>query len=100
MLRLYEGVTAGEYCLLVADKQAFLDNAKIMYDALGTNCDSNPYITSPSSDFSCMVPGFLVMEHFRTEPFIGMDASVHSDGGACSIDVFDDSLGDSFCYDD
>ena len=57
------GMVAGTYYLKGGDDgKAFLDNAKIIYDAFGgVGCNSdgtaggNPYTTTPSSDFSCSV---------------------------------------------
>ena len=59
------GMVAGTYYLKGGDDgKAFLDNAKIIYDAFGgVGCDSdgtpggNPYTTTPSSTFGCGVSG-------------------------------------------
>ena len=50
------GMTAGTYYLKGGDGgSSFLANAKTIYDAFGSNCESNPYTTTPSSDFNCYV---------------------------------------------
>ena len=59
------GMVAGTYYLKGGDDgKAFLDNAKIIYDAFGgVGCSldgtsgGNPYTTTPSSDFGCYVSG-------------------------------------------
>ena len=59
------GMVAGTYYLKGGDDgKAFLDNAKIIYDAFGgVGCSldgtegGNPYTTSPSSNFYCSVSG-------------------------------------------
>ena len=68
------GMVAGTYYLKGGDAgKAFLDNAKIIYDAFGgVGCNSdgtsggNPYTTAPSSNFGCRVSG--------------LDASAYSHG--------------------
>ena len=59
------GMVAGTYYLKGGDNgTSFLDNAKTIYDAFGGvgcyldgNSGGNPYTTTPSSYFSCRVPG-------------------------------------------
>ena len=80
------GMTAGTYYLKGGDNgTAFLDNAKTIYDAFGSNCSSNPYITTPSSDFVCRVSGL-----FGASAYSGGSVNV----GRCH--VFND--GSSNCY--
>ena len=83
------GMVAGTYYLKGGDDgKAFLDNAKIIYDAFGgVGCYSdgasggNPYTTTPSSDFSCYVSG---LEAYVTSDGI-VGAYVDSDSG-CNVD--------------
>ena len=79
------GMVAGTYYLKGGDDgKAFLDNAKIIYDAfggVGCNLDGteggNPYTTAPSSSFGCHVSG--------------LNAGTYSDG----IVEVDDNSGSS-----
>ena len=81
------GMVAGTYYLKGGDDgKAFLDNAKIIYDAFGgVGCNSdgtsggNPYTTAPSSSFGCHVSDLY--------------ADALSDG---FVDAGDDS--NSLCY--
>jgi len=59
------GMVAGTYTLRggidessLTDKPVFIQNAKTIYDAFGTNCSTNPYTTTISSAyFYCSVSG-------------------------------------------
>ena len=59
------GMTAGTYTLRgginessLTDKPIYIQNAKTIYDAFGTNCSTNPYTTiMSSSTFTCSVSG-------------------------------------------
>ena len=83
------GMVAGTYYLKGGDDgKAFLDNAKIIYDAFGgVGCYSdgasggNPYTTTPSSDFSCYVSGLDA--YVTSDGIVG--AYVDSDSG-CNVD--------------
>ena len=67
MVTANPGMTAGTYYLKGGDDgRSFLDNAKTIYDAFGGvgcyldgNSGGNPYTTTPSSDFYCIVPGLF-----------------------------------------
>ncbi|MBR2828394.1 MAG: hypothetical protein IKE70_04100 [Bacilli bacterium] len=86
MVQANPGMTAGTYELRgginessASEKTYHIQNAKTIYDAFGTNCSSNPYTTTPSSDFYCSVSG--------------LEAAVNSIG---SVYAEDDSS--SSCY--
>ena len=74
------GMVAGTYYLKGGDNGAsFLDNAKTIYDAFGGvgcyldgNSGGNPYTTTPSSDFGCVVSG--------------LRAGAYSSGGVIAAD--------------
>lgn len=81
------GMVAGTYYLKGGDNgKAFLDNAKIIYDAFGgVGCyldgtsGGNPYTTTPSSVFNCDVSGLRA------------DADLYDNVGA-------DDDSSSYCY--
>jgi len=91
------GMVAGTYTLRggidessLTDKPVFIQNAKTIYDAFGTNCSTNPYTTTiSSSDFSCSVSGLYAY----AGAYGSVDADV-SGGSNCSVN--DD--GGSDCY--
>ena len=79
------GMVAGTYYLKGGDDgKAFLDNAKIIYDAFGgvecyldNTAGGNPYTTTPSSNFRCGVSGLY--------------ADANSNGHVEAYDVSDSS---------
>jgi hypothetical protein len=76
------GMTAGTYYLKGGDGgSSFLANAKTIYDAFGSNCNSNPYTTTPSSDFDCSVSGLGA--NARSDGYVyvyvGIEASCYVD---------------------
>lgn len=97
MAQANPGMTAGTYYLRggvdetsFVDKPIFIQNAKTIYDAFGTNCSTNPYITEITSDYFFYCLGF------------GLNAYVYENGNTFVTD--DDSVscnvndeGYSFC---
>ena len=94
------GMVAGTYYLKGGDDgKAFLDNAKIIYDAFGgVGCNSdgtaggNPYTTAPSSSFSCHVSGLGAGANSRggvgVEDDSDSNCSVYPDGfSACVLNT-------------
>ena len=80
------GMTAGTYTLRggvnessLTDQPIFIQNARILYDALGSQCDSNPYETTPTDYFSCL--GSV------------LSASIAVDGHVNVEDANDNSIG-------
>ena len=81
------GMVAGTYTLRgginessLTDKPIYIQNAKTIYDAFGTNCSTNPYATTiTSSNFNCSVSGLFA--------FAGANGSVasSSSGDGCSV---------------
>ena len=82
------GMVAGTYYLKGGDDgKAFLDNAKIIYDAFGgVGCYSdgtaggNPYTTTPSSTFGCHVSG--LMTYAYSNGAVGVD---DNSGSSCNV---------------
>ena len=56
------GMTEGEYCIEIinSDDNNYIANAKTIYNAFGTNCSTNPYISPLSQYFECSVNGLEV----------------------------------------
>ena len=92
------GMVAGTYYLKGGDDgKAFLDNAKIIYDAFGgVGCNSdgtaggNPYTTTPSSNFGCYVSGLHAYANLDgsvgANDGLGSNCSVYKDGySACNL---------------
>ena len=90
------GMVAGTYYLKGGDDgKAFLDNAKIIYDAFGgVGCDSdgtpggNPYTTTPSSSFRCGVSGLNAGANSNGYVGVGVDSY-----SGCGVD----QVGSSNC---
>ena len=82
------GMVAGTYYLKGGDDgKAFLDNAKIMYDAFGgVGCSldgtsgGNPYTTTPSSNFECYVSGLGA----NTDPY-GYVGAMDDSRSGCDV---------------
>ena len=92
------GMVAGTYYLKGGDDgKAFLDNAKIIYDAFGgVGCSldgtegGNPYTTAPSSSFGCGVSGLSASAHsdgvVEVDDNSGSGCNVNQDGSsACGV---------------
>ena len=92
------GMVAGTYYLKGGDDgKAFLDNAKIIYDAfggVGCNLDNteggNPYTTAPSSSFDCGVSGLSASARsdgvVEVDDNSGSGCNVNQDGSsACGV---------------
>ena len=92
------GMVAGTYYLKGGDDgKAFLDNAKIIYDAFGgVGCSldgtegGNPYTTAPSSSFGCGVSGLSASAHsdgvVEVDDNSGSSCNVNQDGSsACGV---------------
>ena len=90
------GMVAGTYYLKGGDDgKAFLDNAKIIYDAfggVGCNLDGtsggNPYTTTPSSSFRCGVSGLNTGANSNGYVGVGVDSY-----SGCGVD----QVGSSNC---
>ena len=84
------GMTAGTYELRgYTDGTYFIQNAKTIYDAFGTQCSENPYSTTPSAYFNCSVSGLDAYASANG----GVDAG---DGGGSYCDVGHD--GNAYCH--
>ena len=94
MVTANPGMVAETYYLKGGDDgKAFLDNAKIIYDAFGgvgcyldNTAGGNPYTTTPSSDFYCSVSG-LGARAYSTGRVVVVDGSrsychVYQDGNS------------------
>ena len=91
------GMVAGTYYLKGGDAgKAFLDNAKIIYDAFGgVGCNSdgtsggNPYTTAPSSSFGCRVSGLDASAYSRGDIEAGgasnLGCRVSRDGSSACV---------------
>ncbi len=91
------GMVAGTYYLKGGDAgKAFLDNAKIIYDAFGgVGCNSdgtsggNPYTTAPSSNFGCRVSGLDASAYSRGDIEAGgasnLGCRVSRDGSSACV---------------
>ena len=97
------GMVAGTYYLKGGDDgKAFLDNAKIIYDAFGgVGCylddtpGGNPYTTTPSSIFRCDASGFDAGVGAHSNGYVGAIVAsgsccyVNQDGySTCELDMF------------